>query len=86
MASTCSYRAPGAIRTPNYLKTTDKEAPGTLDAAPDVAERTLDALGSGPTLVPGAVNKMARFFLGRMLSRAAAVGTMAKNTADLHDG
>jgi len=76
---------PGAIRTPNYLKTTDKEAPGTLDAL-DVAQRTLSALGSGPTFVPGATNKLARFFLGRFLSRAAAVGIMAKNTADLHDG
>ncbi len=73
---------PGAVRTPNYLKTTSKEAPGTLDAL-DVAARTLDALGSGPTFVPGAVNKLARFFLGRLLSRGAAVGVMAKNTSDL---
>jgi short-subunit dehydrogenase len=73
---------PGAVRTPSYLKTTDKEAPGTLDAS-DVAERALDALGSGPTFVPGATNKLARFLLGRVLSRAGAVGMMAKNTATL---
>jgi short-subunit dehydrogenase len=74
----------GAIRTPGYLKTTEKEAPGTLDA-PDVAERTLDALGGSPTFVPGATNKLARFFLGRILTRKAAVGMMGKNTAALHD-
>jgi len=74
---------PGAVRTPGYLKTTDKEAPGTLDAL-DVAARTLDALGSGPTYVPGAVNKMARFFLGRLLPRSTAVGIVQSNTADLH--
>jgi short-subunit dehydrogenase len=75
---------PGAVRTPSYLKTTSKEAPGTLDPL-DVASRTLDALGSGPTYVPGAVNKMARFFLGRVLPRSTAVGIMQRNTADLRD-
>ncbi len=74
----------GAIRTPSYLKTTEKEAPGTLDPR-DVATRTLDALRSGPTFVPGAVNKMARFFLGRVLPRGTAVGIMESNTRDLHD-
>ncbi len=73
---------PGAVRTPSYLKTTDKEAPGTLDAL-DVANRTLDALGGGPTFVPGAVNKLARFFLGRLLPRSTTVGIMQKNTANL---
>jgi short-subunit dehydrogenase len=74
----------GAIRTPNYLKTTDKEAPGTMDAI-DVAERTLDALGRGPTFVPGATNRIARLFLGWILSRRVAVGIMGKRTATLRD-
>jgi uncharacterized protein len=74
----------GAIRTPNYLETTDKEAPGTMDAS-DVAERTLDALGRGPTFIPGTTNKIARIVLGRILSRRAAVGVMGKNTATLRD-
>lgn len=74
----------GAIRTPNYLRTTPKEAPGTLDAT-EVATRTLDSLRSGPTFIPGAVNKMARFFLGRLLPRSTAVGVMQSNTRDLHD-
>jgi hypothetical protein len=75
---------PGAVRTPSYLKTTEREAPGTLDALA-VATRTLDALGGGPTYVPGAVNKMARFFLGRMLPRTSAVGVMQRNTKNLRD-
>lgn len=75
---------PGAVRTPNYLKTIEhgKEAPGILDAA-EVAERSLDALGGGPTFIPGGVNKLARFFLGRVLSRRGAVGVMAANTRGL---
>jgi short-subunit dehydrogenase len=75
---------PGAIRTPAYLKTTDREVAGTMDAL-DVARRTLDALGSGPTFVPGAMNKVARFLLGRVLSRRNAVSIMGANTAHLRD-
>ncbi len=65
----------GAIRTPNYSKATKEEAPGILDARV-VAERTLDALGHGPIVVPGGTNKLARFFLGRLLSRRRAVRIM----------
>jgi short-subunit dehydrogenase len=74
----------GAIRTPNYLATTKKEAPGTLDAA-DVVEATLASLGKGPIVVPGATNKLARFFLGRLLTRRGAIGVMARSTTDLED-
>ncbi len=73
---------PGAIRTPNYLRTATKEAPGTLDATV-VAERTLDALGRGPTTVPGAVNRLATIVLGRLLPRASAVAIMRRSTIDL---
>lgn len=75
---------PGAIRTPAYLKTTDREVAGTMDAI-EVASRVLDAVGDGPTFVPGAVNKLARFVLGRMLSRRSAVNLMGANTAHLRD-
>jgi short-subunit dehydrogenase len=73
---------PGAIRTPNYSQTTKKDAPGTLDAQ-IVADRTLDALGRGALIVPGALNKFATFVMRRLLSRAVAVALMGKNTADL---
>jgi short-subunit dehydrogenase len=75
---------PGAIRTPNYLKTTDKEAPGTMDPIA-VAEDTLNALGSGPTRIIGVVNRMASAFLG-MLPRANAISIMKSGTANLRDG
>jgi hypothetical protein len=48
-----------------------------------VAEQTLNALGKGPIIVPGAVNKIARFTLMRLLSRRAAIAIMAKNTGGL---
>lgn len=75
---------PGAIRTPAYLRTTDREVAGTMDAS-KVASSVLDAVGQGPTFVPGAVNKVARFFLGRILSRRSAVNIMGASTAHLRD-
>jgi short-subunit dehydrogenase len=73
----------GAILTPGYRNAESaKPAPGTLEAA-QVAEITLKALGKGPIVVPGAVNKVGRFVLTRLLSRRAAIAIMAKNTGGL---
>jgi short-subunit dehydrogenase len=74
----------GAIRTPNYARALAKEAPGTLDARA-VAERSLDALGAGPLFVPGAVNKAARFLLGRILPRSSVITLMDRSTRSLRD-
>jgi len=75
---------PGAVRTPAYARELAKEAPGTLDARA-VAEATLDALGEGPVVVPGAVNKLARFVFGRVLPRRSVVGIMGRSTSSLKD-
>ena len=73
----------GAILTPGYEQAeSSKPAPGTMAAA-DVAERTLNALGRGPIVVPGATNKVGRFVMTRLLSRKAAIGMMEKNTGGL---
>ncbi len=73
----------GAIQTPGYQAAEGaKPAPGTMDAV-DVAETALKALGKGPVVIPGAVNKLARFTLTRLLSRRAAIAIMSNNTGDL---
>ena len=73
----------GAILAPGYRAAEGaKPAPGSLTAAV-VAERTLNALGKGPIVVPGAVSKIGRFVLARLLSRRAAINIMAKNTGGL---
>jgi len=73
----------GAILTPGYQQAEKaKPAPGTMEAA-DVAERALNALGRGPIVIPGAMNKVGRFVMTRLLSRKAAIGIMAKNTGGL---
>ncbi len=73
----------GAILTPGYHKAEKtRPAPGTLEAS-KVAEQTLDALGRGPIIVPGVINKIGRFVLTRLLSRKAAIDIMSKNTGGL---
>lgn len=73
----------GAILTPGYQNAESaKPAPGTMEAA-DVAEQALKALGKGPIVIPGAVNRVGRFVLTRLLSRRAAIDIMARNTGGL---
>jgi short-subunit dehydrogenase len=73
----------GAILTPGYREAESaKPAPGTLEAK-EVAEQTLNALGKGPIVVPGALNKAARFLLLRLLSRRGAIAIMSRNTGGL---
>jgi short-subunit dehydrogenase len=73
----------GAILTPGYSQAASaKPAPGTMTAKA-VAEQTLNALGKGPIVIPGATNKLGRFILTRMLPRRAAIAIMAKNTGGL---
>jgi short-subunit dehydrogenase len=72
----------GAIRTPGYLASATKDAPGTLD--PDyVARHSLDALGSGPVFFPGATNRIGAFVMGKLLPKRVAIALMAGNTAGL---
>ena len=73
----------GAILTPGYQKAEKtKPAPGTLEAS-EVAEQALNALGKGPIVIPGIVNKIGRFVLARIVSRKAAIEIMSKNTGGL---
>ncbi len=73
----------GAISTPGYKNAQNtKDAPGTMSAK-QVAENTLQALGKGPTIIPGFTNKLAYFFMNRVFPRKWAISIMDKNTKDL---
>jgi short-subunit dehydrogenase len=72
----------GAVLTPGYNQAQQARAPGTLEAA-KVAEKTLNRLGKGPIVVPGGINKAARFLLARVLPRKLAITIMSKNTGAL---
>ena len=72
----------GAVRTPGYAMTADKDAPGTLDPE-KVVEQALRALGRGPLVIPGFVNRVANVFMNRLLPRRAAIAIMAGSTRSL---
>ena len=73
----------GAVLTPGYQQAEkSKPAPGAMEAEA-VAEKTLNALGKKPIIVPGLVNKIGRFVFMRLLSRKAAIKIMSKNTGGL---
>ena len=72
----------GAITTPRYLNSTSRIPPGTMK--PDaVARETLDALGKGPRVVPGGLNRFFAVLFDRLLPRRTAIRLMAENTKDL---
>ncbi len=72
----------GAVRTPGYAMAAGKDAPGTLEPE-QVVEQALRALGRGPLVIPGLVNRVANAFMSRLLSRRAAIAIMAGSTRSL---
>jgi uncharacterized protein len=72
----------GAVRTPGYAMAAGKDAPGTLDPE-EVVEQALRALGRGPIVIPGLVNRAANVFMGRLLPRRVAIAIMAGSTGSL---
>jgi len=80
----------GATRTPGLAGASggaaSREAPGTLDPAA-VARAALRGLGRRPVVVPGTVNRIARFFMRRVFSVKTALAIMASSTDNLrHNG
>lgn len=74
--------AAGAIADDKLSAVKQRRVPGMLP--PDrVAQRSLDSLGRGPRVIPGAANRFAAVVMSRVLPRSLAVRVMARNTADL---
>lgn len=59
---------PGAISTPAYFRNFGRKAPGMLSAKM-VARDTLNALGKGPRVVPGLLNRIGWQLMTRLLPR-----------------
>ncbi len=77
----------GATSTPNYRNS----APSAGDSAmvpvqtpEQVAREALDYLGRGPLLITGRANRLASFFLRRVLPRKLAVRIMGQNTRKMY--
>ncbi len=78
---------PGATLTENYLNSLpkDRKISGIpVMEPPDVAEQALNALGRHDIFIPGTVNKLASFFMRRILSRKAAVTLMESSAEKLY--
>lgn len=78
----------GPVLTPNYLASIpNRNGPSPLEMKPeDVAAIAVRALGRRHLVVPGTLNRAARFFMGRFISRRRAVILLEKNTARMYGG
>lgn len=73
----------GATRTPGFERSSGPDGPRAMTPDAVVAE-ALQALGGPPSAVPGGLNKLAAFVLGRLFPRRRAVALMGSQTARLH--
>jgi short-subunit dehydrogenase len=73
----------GATRTPGYASSNPKKSIRLMDVGP-VVEETLAALGRKPSLVPGALNRLAAFVLVRLFPRRTAIWLMGRATRQLY--
>ena len=72
----------GAMPTPGYTAAIPRKMPGMMEPGA-VARRTLDALGKGPRVVPGLLNRFSAQLMARLLTRRAAIRIIAANTKEL---
>lgn len=74
----------GATRTPNYERSKPTADAGPMMDASDVANAALAALGTRPSVVPGLLNGLASFVMGRLMPRRVAVTTMGRATRRMY--
>lgn len=79
---------PGATRTPAFLSTQPRPTGALsvplMDPEETVAE-ALAALGRGPTRIAGRTNRLAAFFLHRLLPRRHLIELMSRTTRAMYD-
>jgi hypothetical protein len=74
----------GATRTPGYEASKPRPSRVPLLEPSYVVERTLAALGHGPSIVPGAFYRFSAFVMGRLLPRRMAIQIMGRATRKLY--
>jgi hypothetical protein len=71
---------PGMIATPAwYASDPSDETPIKVMSCEQVAIDALNALGRTPSVVPGAANRLAAFFMGRLLPRSTAIRLVSRS-------
>jgi hypothetical protein len=80
--------AAGSTLTPKFKEATPQDKRAGLSAMEpeDVVREALDKLGrmSGPTFIPGRMNRWSRQLIGRLLSRRAAVRLISNNIRGIY--
>jgi short-subunit dehydrogenase len=76
----------GPVLTPNYVASKPAGVgPSALEMMPQkVASLALRALGRKHLVVPGALNRLAQLFMGRLVPRRAAVSLLARSTSRMY--
>jgi short-subunit dehydrogenase len=73
----------GATRTPAFEASQPQGKTPMMDPEP-VVRQALNALGGGPSMVPGALNRFVAFVFARFLPRRVAVSIMGNATRRLY--
>lgn len=71
----------GAVKTPNYLASEPEQTGGLGDMAmtpEQVVREALNALGKGPYVIPGRMNRISSFVMRHLLPRRVAVKFMGR--------
>jgi short-subunit dehydrogenase len=71
----------GAVKTPNYVASEPEQTGGLGDMTmmPDqVVHEALNALGKGPYVIPGRMNRVSSFVMRHLLPRKAAIKFMGR--------
>ena len=77
----------GAVKTPNYVASEPGQTGGLGDMTmnPDqVVREALNALGKGPYVIPGRMNRLASFVMRHLLPRKAAVKFMGRILREMY--
>ena len=74
----------GATRTPGYEASKPRPSKVPLLDPNFVAEKTLAALGGGPSIVPGAFYRFSAFIMNRLLPRRLSIRIMGRATRKLY--
>jgi hypothetical protein len=74
----------GAVRTPGYESSKPRPSRVPLLEPNFVVERTLAALGRGPSVVPGLFYRFSAFLMARLFPRRMAIRIMGRATRKLY--
>jgi short-subunit dehydrogenase len=71
---------PGPVSTPNYQNSLENgsKAPVSAMSPRAVVAETLESLGKRPYIIPGHGNRLAAFFMQRLISRPVAIRLMGR--------